>query len=125
VEQRSIYQVAVVRHGYLASGVFGQQWLTVHSAAGARRRIPDVPNRDRVCQLVENISAGSKDPADRTHAGIALDSLAVRRCDSSRFLPPMLKAVQTEISILDRVGVAKDAKQAAILSLIRTHINPK
>jgi hypothetical protein len=79
VEQGSVYQVAVMRYRYLPPGILGQERLSVDRPAGARCRIPNVPDRDRVCQPFEDVSARAKDPADRAHPGIALNRFAVAR----------------------------------------------
>jgi hypothetical protein len=69
-----------------------------------------VPDSSSSGQLIKNLTPAAKYTPDRTHARIALKGFTVARCDTGRFLPPVLKAVQTEIRLLHRLGVAEYAK---------------
>jgi hypothetical protein len=120
-QPRGVNQVAIMCHRHLALGIFGHKRLAINRPAGAGCRIPNVPDCGPTGQFLKNVPAAAEYAPDRAHTRIALQSLAVTRCDTGRLLSTVLKAVAAKIRLLHRLGIAKYAEQTAILFFLGNH----
>ena len=107
-------EIAVVRDGDLAVGAVDQNRLGVRDAAGARRRVADVPDRAGAGQpserrLVEPVG-------DVAHGLVNLQARAIRGRDARALLASMLQRVEAQVGKVGRLGVTVDTEDAAFFS---------
>jgi hypothetical protein len=103
-------EIPVVSDGDGAVGIVHGQRLGVLQNRIAGGRVTHVTDGRGARQLAQTIFG--EDLADVAHLAHPVQLLAVTGNDASRFLPPVLERVQSEIGELRRLGVAKDSDYA-------------
>ncbi len=114
-QRKPIGEIAVMRDREPAGVQFGEQRLHVAQDGLARGRIADMSDGRCSRQPLDHLAAG-KGVADEAKPALAVKSAAVEGDDARRFLAAVLQGVQSERCDGGGLGMAENAKHAALLA---------
>ena len=114
-QRQAIGDVAIVGDSQAASGKFGKEWLDVTQDGFARGGIADMAEGRAPLQAVDDFFAGEM-IADEAHAPFGVKAFAVKSDDARGFLAAMLKGMEAKCREGRRIGMTKDAKDAAFFA---------
>ncbi len=106
-------QVAVVSQGNRAVREFAHEGLGVDEGARSGGGIADMADGEGIAQPLQDAVVLAENAGDLSHAGVALDAIAIAGGDPGGFLAPMLKAVQSEIGFFHGFRIPVDSEDPA------------